>query len=417
VIPGEYPGVRSIARNTSTLAATQFVNIATRAAYVVLVARWLGPELYALLAYTQAWYLAFLPLAMYGRGIVVHELARDPGRAPELVARVLGLRLWCTVLACLACIGVAWLVPGSAEVSGLIGIALLALAGRSLSMLAQDVYRAFEMTGYTLRQESLFRLLELATAVVVLLAGGGLQLLVAVHGLFWWLQALRSWGVLKGLVRPLRIEWRPAAWRDLAAGARPFLLLALAAAWLQDGPLVLFRQLADNDVLYAQFALAMQLVMIPAGLAQALAAAAQPVLTRSAQRADGKDLVYAASITGLALPGGALAGLLGWLLGPWFFTTVFGDRYATAGELVGPALFCLVPMVAAVGVPPVLMSRGRFLAGALAALAGALAMTLAMVWLAPRFGALGAIGAVGMGYGALCLVAWLAAWRTLRPAR
>ena len=60
-----HAGIRSIARNAMFLASTQVIKIVTKIVYVVIVARLLGPELYALLAYSHAWYLAFLPIAVF----------------------------------------------------------------------------------------------------------------------------------------------------------------------------------------------------------------------------------------------------------------------------------------------------------------------------------------------------------------
>jgi O-antigen/teichoic acid export membrane protein len=145
--------------------------------------------------------------------------------------------------------------------------------------------------------------------------------------------------------------------------------------------------------------------MVPAGLSQALAAAAQPVITRSAQRGDGKDLVYAGTVLRLALLAGALLGLAGLGIGPWLFATLFGARFAMAGELVGPALFCLVPMLAAIGLPAVIMARGHFRAGTLAIVASAVVMTALMLLLVPRFGVYGAIGALFLGHAAAPLIA------------
>jgi O-antigen/teichoic acid export membrane protein len=417
-------GVRSIARNTTALAAAQVVGIAARMAYVVLVARLLGPELYALLAYSQAWYLAFLPIAMYGRGIVVHSIAREPQNAAQITAQSTAIRFTASTVAAVACAGLAWLLPGSRDAAPLVTVLVLALTGRALSIAAQDLFAAFEVTHHTLRQEALFRGLEVCAAAMVLLSGGGLLLLVATHGLVWWLQAARSLYIVRRDLVPLRVAWRPGEWLPVARAAQPFFWLSLAAGWRQDGPLILYRNLADSDALFGQFALAMQAFMLCAGLAQSLASASQPVVTRSAQRADGKDLVYAGMVLRLAFLGGGLLGLVGLGLGPWLFRTVFGARYATAGDLVGPALWCLTPMLAGIALPAVIMARGHFRVGTLAMMASAVVTTVALPLLAGPFGAWGAVAGVALGYAVLPLIASLYAasqgWRlaggvVLRP--
>jgi O-antigen/teichoic acid export membrane protein len=411
-----FSGARSIARNTTTLAAAQVVGIVTRLAYIVLVARLLGPELYALLAYSQAWYLAFLPLALFGRGIVVHTIAREPHRTADIAAQAMGIRLYAAVIASIACAGLAWILPGSRDVASLITVLLLALTGRALTTAAQDLFRAHEVTHHTLRQEAMFRVIECIAGAAILLMGGGLLMLVAANGIIWWLQAAYAFHVVNRDLVPLRVAWRPREWLPAARMAQPFFLLSLAAAWCQDGPLILYRHLADNDSLYGQFALAMQAFLIPAGLAQALAAAAQPVITRSAQRGDDKDLAFGGLMLRVAVLVGGLAGFLGLGVGPWLFHMLFGARFATAGELVGPALFCLVPMLAGIGLPPVIMARGHFRAGTAAMVASALTMTLMMPLLVPRLGAYGAMLALALGYAAGPLIAAVYAARRRWPA-
>lgn len=395
---GVSSGVRSIARNAALLAASQAVGIVARLGYVVLVARLLGPELYALLAYSQAWSLAFLPIAMYGRGIVVHTIARDPNRAEDVAAQTLGIRVLACTVAALACAMLAWLIPGNADAAPLITVLCLALTGRAVTLSAQDFFTTYEVAGRTLRQETFFRLLEMAAAAAILLSGGGLVLLLATHGLVWWLQAAHALHAVNRDLVPLRIALRPAEWLPSARLAQPFFLLSIAAAWRQDGPLILFRNLAQNDTVFGQFALSMQVLMVPAGLSQSLASAAQPVVTRAALRGDGKDMLYAGTVLRGAILLGGLAGLAGLALGPLLFGAIFGQRFAMAGELVGPALFCLAPMVAGSAMTAVVLARGHFRAATLSVAASAIALTALVPVLTAPLGAWGAVAAVGLAH-------------------
>ena len=87
-------GIRSIARNAAYLGAAQGTTYLVRGFYVVVLARYLGPEVYGIFAYGQAWYLAFLFLTFLGLGeILIRQVGRDRERAASLVAQTLALRI------------------------------------------------------------------------------------------------------------------------------------------------------------------------------------------------------------------------------------------------------------------------------------------------------------------------------------
>lgn len=392
-------GVRNLARNTAMLATAQTIGTAARLVYVVFVARLLGPEVYALLAYVQSWHLAFLPIALAGLGpALVHWVAADRARTAELAAAALALRLAATLAAAGACLALALALAPDRRAPGLIAVLLLALAGRAVTAWAQHLFVVCDLNRYTLRQEATFRVLELGAALLVLFAGGGLSALVLVHALCWCLQALLALRVVAARVGPVRLAWPRCAIRDLGAFAVPFFLLQLLAEWRIHGPLILYRGVTDDTVLFGQFALAMQVMLLVCAVPQALGAAVQPLLSRSAVRQDGRDLAYAATLQRLAFVGGALAGLLGLALGPALFTWLFGPAFATAGRLAGMTLWCLIPLTAGFGFPLVLMLRGE----ARGQIAQSMAATLVMAALVPglgsAFGAPGAILGAGLGF-------------------
>ncbi|MEQ1803543.1 MAG: lipopolysaccharide biosynthesis protein [Gammaproteobacteria bacterium] len=425
-MPGRLTAARSIAGNTAVLTAAQVVGIATRMVYIVLVARLLGPELYALLAYSQAWYLAFMPLALLGLGpAIVHAIARDPDHAADVAGRALAIRLTMTGIAVLACVVLAWSIAPDPRAPLLITTLAAALAGRAVVAFAQHLYAAYEVNHHALRQEVAARVLELGLAAGVLLAGGSLLLLVATQGVVWWLQAARSLYVVRHELVVPRLDWQWSRWKPLLALALPLFVTAAAVDWRVNGPLILFRNLNDDAVLFGQFALAMQALFIANTIPQSLSTAAQPVLTRSAVRGDAKDLLYASVIQRLAFVVGAAAGLLGLALGPWLFGAVLGPGFVAAGELAGLTLWCLIPLLAGIAFPAVFVARGALRFQMVASVLGAVATTVLVVLLVPPFGARGAIIGAAAGftlpplliYGAALRSGWTTlAGTVLRPA-
>ena len=78
----KHRGLRSVARNTAFLTVAQAINVGTCPVYVIVVARIPGPEIYALLAYSQSWYMAFLPIAMFGMGrVIIRSIGTDRSAA------------------------------------------------------------------------------------------------------------------------------------------------------------------------------------------------------------------------------------------------------------------------------------------------------------------------------------------------
>jgi O-antigen/teichoic acid export membrane protein len=405
-------GVRSVVRNTALLAVAQAVGMLARLVYVVLVARLLGPELYAVLAYGQSWYLAFLPLALFGLGpALVHRTARDPARAADVAAHALGLRLALAALAASASVAIAFIVVPDPRAPAVIAVLSLALAGRAVTAWAQHLYVAHEVNAFALRQEATFRLVELGGAIALLLAGRGLLALVALHAIAWCAQA--AWGLrtVATRIHPVRVALGGAETRALALLALPMFLVQVLAEWRIQGPLILFRNVTGDAVLFSQLALALQAVFILAALPQALGTAAQPALTRSGTRSDDRDLQYAGTLQRLAFVGGTAAGLAGIALGPAVFTTVLGAEYAEAGRLAGLSLWCLVPLTAGYAFPLVFITRGELATQIAPSVLAALSMTVLLPVLATRLDAPGAILAAGIGFALPPLWAFAAAVR------
>ena len=107
----ELAGLRSILRNATLLMSSQAIGVVARFVYVVVVARVLGPELYALLAYSQAWHLAFLPIALFGLGpALAYSVAPDRDNAPAVAATALTIRLVTTIVAATACLAISLII-------------------------------------------------------------------------------------------------------------------------------------------------------------------------------------------------------------------------------------------------------------------------------------------------------------------
>ena len=406
------PAIRSITRNTIYLTGTRVVNVASRLLWVVAAARILGPDLYALLAYSMTWQLAFLPLALFGVGPALSYLiGPDRRRAPEYAGHVLAFRLVTIVVAVTACVLLSTVVTPDSRAPALIAILSLALAARALTTFTHTLFTAFEVNQHTMHQETLFGILDLAVALGILLSGGGLLLLVTAKAVVIWLQTGWALFIAHRLVIPIRFVWKPSQWRPLLQLALPALLITLAADWCFNGSLILFRNLTTDGILFGQYALAMRALAIAMIVPLSLSRAAFPALRRAVARGDGKELLFASAMQRAAPVTGTAAGLLGWVLGEPLFRWLLGAPFSTAGELVGLTLWCLIPLMAAAGYPEALIAHGRFRSIGILYGAGAIVMTLLTFLLVPMYGVSGAIAAAMLGFSVAPAGAYILAWR------
>ena len=127
-----------------------------------------------------------------------------------------------------------------------------------------------------------------------------------------------------------------------------------------------------------------------------------PLLSRSAARRDGKTAV-AIRLVLIAVPlGGAVLGLLTWVLAPTLVDLVFGSEYSTAGDMLRLGVWLLVPMTIAISMQQIIFAgrEARWLSIA-PAVAGVVVMAAAFIPATVSWDYAGAFAATGLG-----LVVW-----------
>jgi len=405
-------GIRSIFRNSAQLSAAQVIGVLTRLAMVVIVTRELGADLYGLLAYSQAWSASFFSLATAGIGAaLVLEINRRREAATRIAAEALGLQLLLTLVAAALSVAGALLVTPDPRAPALIFILALALAGRSVVSWTTQVHTARETTHHVMRQEVVFRTVELAAVTAILAAGGGVLALAWVAAAAWLLQAGWAVSVLHRKVLPVGIAADGAAWKALLVLAAPFFIMMLSAEWRSYGALILFRNTVPDAQAFAQLALGFQAAFIAAILPLSLSAAVQPALVRSCARGDGRDLAWGDVVQRWSVVLGAAVALVAMAFGRDLFRLVFGEEFAEAGSIAAMALWWYAGMLAGAGYAQVLIARGHTRIVAASSIAGAVAMTLLLPPLAARYGVDGALAAMNVSYALPPLVVLAAAVR------
>ena len=397
-------GLTSIARNAAFLFGSRWLQTAVKFLYVIVLSRYLGVDLYGIFAYGQSWYLAFLPLTGLGLGVIMsREIGLNRKHGAMIVAQTMILRLSVSIVAAVMCGLLGWLSDAEPGTRRLLLVFSFALVGRALSLWTEQVFTAYEISRQSFQLNALYRPLEAIIGILVMVAGGKAVAVATVHAISWWLQGLRGLTLaFRQFVTVWPIVERGALVRLLLKGL-PIGVGSVFSTWLLQGPLVLFRHTNSQTSDLGCFALAMQAFIILAGVASSLALASLPVLSRATARQDGKDILFSESMLRIGLICGAALGLIGLSMGPWLVDRIFGNSYAPTGELLGPALFLIVPWTCGFSVWQALLAQGQFLVPTLCAAAGALVFSLTMPPLTHVMNAAGTILAASLGMGVWAL--------------
>jgi O-antigen/teichoic acid export membrane protein len=391
-------GVSSIAKNTIFLLGGRWLTTAIQGAYAIVLARMLGPELYGLFNYGLSWYMAFILFASLGLAPVLsREVGRDREGGSEVVAQTLSVRLLASIAVAAVSGSIGFLAESDPRARTLLLLFSVALIGRSIAIWTKEVFNAYESNRYYLFQQALFRPLEVAAGILVLIGGGNILAIVAVHALFWWLQALGGSIFIARRLTSLKMQWSWGThlnilYQGLVICSSQFMVL-----WPLFGVMVLFRFLDGADVRLGQLALLLQIFWIVIRIPESISVAALPVLSRAAAKKDGRDRLFAETMLRINLIFGAAAGLLGMSLGLWLVNVVFGPNYAWAGRLMGYALWLLIPYGCGYALYNVYLAQKLDLRALGHAAAGAVTFTLGMLILVPGLSISGALISLAAG--------------------
>jgi O-antigen/teichoic acid export membrane protein len=391
-------GVSSIAKNTIYLLGGRWLTTAIQGAYAIVLARILGPELYGLYNYGLSWYLAFILFATLGLAAVLsREVGRDFEDRSKVVDKTLLIRLSTSIFVAAVSGGIAFLTEGDPRVRNLLLLFSLALLGRSLAIWTKEVFNAYELNRYYLIQQALFRPLEAFVGILVLIAGGNILAIAAVHALCWWLQAVAGFLFITKRITSIKIQW---SWRSHLNVLSQGLVICLSQFmifWPLFGVVILFRLLGETDFSLGQLVLILQIFVVAFRIPESSSVAALPVLSRAVAKGDGRDRLFAETMLRVNLIFGAATGLLGMGMGLWLVTVVFGANYELAGRLLGYALWLLIPYGCGYILYSVYLAKKQDLRALGHATIGAVTFTLGMFIFAPRLHVPGALISLAAG--------------------
>jgi len=398
-------GVTSIALNAGYLFAGRWLTIVLRFVYAILLTRYFGPELYGYLNYGISWYFAFFPIATMGLGIILsREVGRNRKNSEKVINQILTLRLLASFLATLLCGAIGIFIEEKGVIKILLLIFSFALFGRSLWFLAQSIFTAYEVSSQSLQQDAIFRPLEIIIGLIVLVCGGGVIEVACVHGISWWLQAMRGFYLINRHITRIRLDWTwHILFRFFIIGL-PITFANILNAWLVNGPLILYRYFVHTDNSLGQLALATQVFILLGNLLAVVFSASLPIISRSVSREDGKDIYFADAMIRFGFIFGTIAGIAALGAGEWLVELFFSNKFYEAGYLLGFILWLLIPSICGFAIGNVYMARGQYILPMISAAFGTIIFTAIFPWAVGKAGSAGAVISAGIGMSCSTLV-------------
>ena len=342
------PGIGTVFRNGLGAAGANGFEMVLRAGYFILLTRALGPELYGIWSYALSVCGVLLALISGGLETVVTAYRPKGDEDREaLLAKAVRVRLALSALAALGMAGWALAPGGSATERVALAIAAIALVGRGLALLLRSAFVARQQVDRSIAPILIARSAEVLAGIALLAWGAPLPLLVALHSLCWFVEALLLGRRLPFGTREATTRPSAPATGDLLRRGLPIAILDLCSMVLVSAPVVLFQPFAASFADIGQLAVATQLGAIALALAFAFLTSALPALSRTPSSDRRRRWTYAfgiAAAAGLAI---VLVQLLYDPVARPVLAAIFGERYDLAANITYYALmaacFAIMP--------------------------------------------------------------------------
>ena len=395
---------RKVVANVAVLSAGEATNLIAMTIWTIVVARYIGPELYGVYTYLGATLGILVIFVNIG---LDRLLTRDVAQQPDQGARYLTTFVLIKTLLSVVVLGgfLAW-VSSQSHAGARTSMALLVTGiwflGAIASLINAMLY-AYEAMRGTVIAQALNSVLTLGAGLLAVwlhqpfsvvlglsLAASSIQVLVA--GGF----ALRYYPRQIRGVRELIFPVPQIL--SLLKKSLPFGGMVLMAALYTNMIVVLLEELTENNTSVGYFGAAMRIFSIALVIPGVLSRASLPVLsntyTHSPDRFGSRFVRAYRYVFFVTVP----AGIGLWLIGPYILALVYGPQYA--GAATSLQILSLVLLGSAVYITgPALEAMDRQMWSVLIYVVALVAVALVAYWAIPRYGIEGAAWALVVGAG------------------
>lgn len=239
-----------LARNSLLLFTSHFLAKLFLVASLILLANFLGVELFGTYSFAIAFAALFTPLCDLGAdAYLTRELAREQSVDPRKIAGILTLKAALAVITFLMVVGGLHLLGYSEPTSTIVYVAALIMISRVYIGTPFTVFRAFQRIKYESAVTILQRLLEfLVVLLAIALKLSVVQLLVLVLVTIG-VSGMVSFALLRKKFLLIPLEWKRAEIPILVRGGLPFALTTIfVTIYFQIDSIMLSKMVGDESV-------------------------------------------------------------------------------------------------------------------------------------------------------------------------
>lgn len=395
-------GLRRASTNVGWMSLNHLAIMVLRLCYIVAAARLLDAEDYGLMAYSQSWYIAVMPLVFLGVTIQFgREIGADRAAGLRFAFATRRTRLLIALAVTLILSVVAMAVEPVPENIAFIIVFALTLAPRAMAAGSQGVLTGLERAQLTFINNLSWRTVELLFAIAALLAGAGIMSLALIHLSSWFLQALNGLILERRAAGPpdtITADSDASPTRRLLHEGLPLALGAFVTGLAGAGTLILFRVLHGAGDTLGAVALFIQASGMLLGFSAAIGNALLPYLARTALPGSGHHATVLRLTMGSSLATGGLAtAFLLLTSGPWL-TRVLGPGFAELQQWLPGLGLILIPILWHTLGARIFISHAGARPLLPIALFGTSSVLVAALFLIQVLGGAGALTAVILGY-------------------
>jgi O-antigen/teichoic acid export membrane protein len=345
--------------NIAHLFSGQVVTVFSRLFYILVIARYLGPELYGLLVYSQAWYLLFLPGVHLGLGsILSREVGKSASKGKLIAREVFTIRIIALSLLTTACGAIGIYSNDDVMTKVLILLMCFALIGRSISIHCLHVFTAFEQSRYSARLDIGFRISEVIVAIIVVLLFKSVYLVAFTHACFWLLQAAAGLYLLRSKLKLSGLSWQWKKFALLLYAAAPIAISDFITGAMLQFPLLLIKGVADSTASVGNMALLIQGVAVLLTVSYAIGGASLPVLSRAANVDDAKINRFISVVFRATILCTTLFIIVAVYPAQLLIVTLFGEGYELTARHSAFIFYMVAPMTLFIIYRSVLLAYG-----------------------------------------------------------
>lgn len=389
---------KSIASNASFLLSAQLVVRILRGLYIVLLIRYLGPELYGIFQYVQNWFVTFAPLTLFGIGAILsREIGKDKAHGEHIVAATFITRFLSGIFFSLCALALGWFTEPDPDIKILMLVFSALILMRALVNWVKEIFTAYEKTKYHLIQVTLSNLLQIGLGVGVMLNGGGLLELAGVYIGALFFEFVASFMFIHRKIIRLHLELNSTKIINIVKLGLPIGITVALNRWMLFGPTILGRYALDYKSNLGQVSVVLLMLFFASLIIDAILHAALPVLSRIMHQQKNNSSSFINLTLSFSIPLCCMLALSCTAFSDEIITTLFGSDFLPASPLLAAALWLLLPYVWISAISQIFILKHDTLRLSFWALLGALWMSGLLPLFVLKFDMIGVIYAVGLG--------------------